>query len=282
MADIVEHMEVCCVPFCIHGNEVSTIYKLKMNLYPPEIYPPHSDLTLEDCMITLRTNFIDAMEDAIAKHLDMICKISDINSVTAKEESNLAEGTDEDEHGSKSTHGEDKDSTGFDDVDDDDGVNEDEGMDAEKRKKRASDEMEYEDGIEKESSAKADEHDGETQSGFESEIDQVEADEDYTVGGDPSMEVKDFSLEVEEETPESPSKAQPAPTLEDGKKKQKLADSKESKSKSKKKTTKPRKKKINRTIFVDAKGLKFEVHYIFKKEPRILLAEVPFFLLCLN
>ncbi|EHA8587710.1 DNA-directed RNA polymerase I subunit 1 [Cocos nucifera] len=274
LADIVESMEVCSVPFCIHGNEVSTIYKLRMNLYPPELYPQHSDLTLEDCMTTLRTNFIDDMEDAIAKHLDMICKISDINSVTAKGESNLAEGTDEGEHGSKSTHGEDKDnSRGFDDVDDDDGINEDEGMDAEKRKQRASDEMEYEDGIEKESSAKADEHDGDTQSGFESEIDQVEADEDYTVGGDPSMEVEDPSLEVEE-TPESPSKAEPTPTLEDGKKKQKLADSKESKSESKKKKTKSRKKKINRTIFVDAKGLKFEVHYIFKEEPRILLAEV--------
>ena len=70
--------------------------------------------------------------------------------------------------------------------------------------------------------------------------------------------------------------------MEDGKKKQKLADSKESKSESKKKTTKSRKKKINRTIFVDAKGLKFEVHYVFKKEPHILLTEVPFFLLCLN
>ncbi|RZR92236.1 hypothetical protein BHM03_00020542 [Ensete ventricosum] len=214
VADVVERMEVCTVPFSIHGNQISTIYKLKMTLYPSELYPSFSEVTLEDCKEVMKTTFVEAMEDAIAKHLDMIFKISDIKFVSGKEENNF-EGVDEDDSG---------------------------------------------------------EHDEEMQSEFESEIDHVEADEDYLMGGGSPG----FDMDIA--TLESPSKADSTAMSEVGKKKSKLEEkgTKKTKSKVDKKAKKPKssKKKIRRTIYMMVEGLKFEVHYIFRSEPRILLAEV--------
>ncbi|XP_072969528.1 DNA-directed RNA polymerase I subunit 1 isoform X1 [Typha angustifolia] len=268
VADVVESMEVCTVPFSIRGNQVSTIYKLKMKLYRSELYPSYSDLSLEDCQRTLRTAFVDAMEEAIQKHLDMIKKISDISVVISKDDSSLSNEVDEEEHIGRSG-GEEKDD-GVTGGGDDDETDDEQGTDSEKRKRQASDEMEYEDGLEKDNTTIVEEHDGETQTGFESEIDQLEADEDYTVGGE-------VPNEIEAETPDSPSKSGHTSMSELGNKDRKSVEKdKKRKSESKKTTTKPKRssKKPERTIFVEAKDLNFEVHYIFTTGTRILLAEI--------
>ncbi|RWW86261.1 hypothetical protein BHE74_00004970 [Ensete ventricosum] len=272
VADVVERMEVCTVPFSIHGNQISTIYKLKMTLYPSELYPSFSELTLEDCREVLETTFVEAMEDAIAKHVDTIFKISDIKVVSGKEENDFEEGVDEDESRNKSNTVEENADGG----DEDDESGDDQGTYSKKRKQQANDEVEYDDGIEKESFVAAGEHDEETQSGFESEIDHVEAEEDYLMGGGSP------GFDMDLATPESPSKAESTPMSEDDKKMSKSVEKgkKESVEKGKKETKlkakkpKSNKKKIRRTIYVMAEGLKFEVHYIFRSEPRILLAEI--------
>ncbi|THU62347.1 hypothetical protein C4D60_Mb01t04180 [Musa balbisiana] len=269
MADVVERMEVCNVPFSIHGNQISTIYKLKMTLYPSELYPAFSELTLEDCKEVLETTFVEAMEDAIAKHLDMIFRITDIKVASSKEENDFEEGVDEDESRNKSNTVEENVDGGD---DEDDESLDDQGTDSKRRKQQANDDVEYDDGVEKESFVAGSEHDEEMQSGFESEIDHVEAVEDYLMGGGSP------GFDIDIATPESPSKADSTPMSQDGKKKSKLTEkgNKETKLKADKKAKKPKssKKKIRRTIYVMAEGLKFEVHYIFRSEPRILLAEV--------
>ncbi|URE17431.1 DNA-directed RNA polymerase [Musa troglodytarum] len=264
VADVVERMEVCTVPFSIHGNQISTIYKLKMTLYPSELYPSFSELTLEDCREVLETTFVEAMEEAIAKHVDTIFKISDIKVVSGKEENDFKEGVDEDESRNKSSMVEENADGG----DEDDESGDDQGTDSKRRKQQANDEVEYDDGIEKESFVAAGEHDEETRSGFESDIDHVEADEDYLMGGGSP------GFDMDLATPESPSKADSTPISEDDKKKSKSVEKGKKETKSKAKKPKSSKKKIRRTIHVMAEGLKFEVHYISRSEPRILLAEI--------
>ena len=186
------------MPFYIHKENVSVLYKLKMKLHPHRLYPPHTDISLEDCRAILRTTFVDALEDAISKHLELISKISDIEVVSGQ--GGTGEEGAEDQTGSKSADGEDNTVGGGDasvgeneDDEEDDDDNEDQGADAEKRKKQICDEMEYDDGMEKKTSVVVDQLDGECQSGFESEVDQaeVEAEEDFEVRGDDVGSVAD-------------------------------------------------------------------------------------------
>ncbi|ONK70130.1 uncharacterized protein A4U43_C05F30570 [Asparagus officinalis] len=270
VADIVESMEVSTLPFYIHNRKVSTLYKLKMKLFPPSLYPPHTDISLQDCRSILRTTFVEAMEVAITRHLELISKISDIDVVAGKGDSGMEE-EGEDGSGSKSANGDDIDGGGGggekdeDDEFDDDG--EDQGADAEKRKKQMCDEMDYEDEMEKKSSSVVfDEFGG------ESETDQVEeAEDDYELGGDDPDIVANKKINeddpadnvADEETPESPSKTK---TLS-------VSSSKVKKSKAKPKIVK-RKKKIDSAIFVKAEGLRFEAHFVLVDKPHILLAEI--------
>ena len=179
--------------------------------------------------------------------------------------------------GSKSANGEDNIVGGGDarvgeneDDEEDDDDNEDQGVGAEKRKKHICDEMEYDDGMEKKTSIVVDQLDGEYQSGFESEVDQaeVEAEEDFEVGGDDAGSVADEkALEddsgtlPDEETSVSPYRTEPS------------SATKASKSKAKKPKV-SRRKKMKRAIFVEAKGLKFEAHFVLSDKHLILLAEV--------
>ncbi|WOK96802.1 DNA-directed RNA polymerase I subunit 1-like [Canna indica] len=268
VADVVESMEVCTVPFSIQGNQIASIYKLKMTLYPSELYPPLSELTLKDCRKVLKTAFVEAMEDAIAKHLDTVHKISDINVASGKDDSNFDEGVEEDESRNNPTAAKENIVIGNDGDEDDNESDDDQETNA--RRKQARDEVEYDDGVEKERLAAA-EHDHENQYGVESELDQLE-EEDYLMGGGCSGDEADFA------TAGSPSKAESTVASKDTKKERKSIDrvKKDAKSEAKTKTKKPTgsRKKIRRTIFVEAEGLKFEVHYIFRNEPRILLAEI--------
>lgn len=269
-------MEVSTLPFYIHNRSktVSTLYKLKMKLFPPGLYPPHMDLSLEDCRSILSTTFVEVLGDAIAKHLDLISKISDIGILSNKGDT---DGGKEEETGSKSADGEDndaedggvrggeKDDDGEDDDIDD---NEDLGADGQKRRNQARDEMEYDDDFEKKISVELDD---ETRSGFESDTDQAdaEAEEDYEVRRDDFVEEADErtlendlgTVDDDEERPTSPSRTEHTPMKKAGK------------TKAKTKRVKSR-NAAKFLIFVDAKGLKFEAHFLLTDQPHILLAEV--------
>ncbi|CAA6667519.1 unnamed protein product [Spirodela intermedia] len=80
VADVLESMEVCVVPFCVMEKKVGTVYKLSGKLYSPDKYPPHSGITLERCETAVKYDFVDALELAIKKHLETVSKISSIQS----------------------------------------------------------------------------------------------------------------------------------------------------------------------------------------------------------
>ncbi|KAK9170052.1 hypothetical protein Syun_002192 [Stephania yunnanensis] len=238
VADVVENMEVCVVPFSVYRKKACTLYKLKMKLYSPELYPRFSDISLKDCQKTLEHVFVDELERAIKTHLTMLSKISGIKNFVQKNASGDDEESDGDldskheQTGQENGKGDDGDND--DDDDDDDGEAEDLGADAQKRKSQARDEMEYEDSIENEASMNESEYiDGEPSGGFESEVDQ----------GDPeiSNDVNDDAQIHDAEDESEPGAA---------------------------------KKNRDRTVFVEAKGLDFEVHLRFIDEPYILLSEI--------
>uniref|UniRef100_A0A0A9CVY9 NRPA1 n=1 Tax=Arundo donax TaxID=35708 RepID=A0A0A9CVY9_ARUDO len=144
-----------------------------MKLYPRERYPPHSDLTVDECMPTLRTVFVDAMEHAIGKHLDLLYKVNQIRAVKVKDTDDLL--SDEvNESESRPADGED---TGLSDGDDENDNDDDLGTDAEKRKRQEKDEMEYDDGSENEEGTDS-ESEEETKVKPQSKDDPIESDED--------------------------------------------------------------------------------------------------------
>ncbi|KAL5201461.1 hypothetical protein ABZP36_035815 [Zizania latifolia] len=104
-------------------------------------YPPHSELTIDECQETLRTVFINAMDLAISKHVDLLQKINDIHAVKSKDmESQLFDRV-EDSESWRTNEENNSMSDG-----DADGENEDDlGADAEKRKHQEIDEIEYDD-----------------------------------------------------------------------------------------------------------------------------------------
>lgn len=265
VADIIESMEVSVVPYLVQDQQVSTIYKLKMKLYPPELYPPYSDITLEDCVGTLEVPFVRELEDSIHKHLLTLSKISTIKIVADNIEHVSRKDTDDDDEDSSKSRRAGKEDGDGDDNGDDDVLAEDLGVDAQKRKRQAADEMDYEDGLENEMLVTENEHGGKEHSlGFESEIDQAEPDDDYTLGGENEI-VDDQSqiFDAEDETSGSSSKLA-----------SKSKSSEENLAKRKKPKAHLIKKKTDRAILVDARGLNFEVHFRFKQEPHILLTQI--------
>ncbi|PKA56545.1 DNA-directed RNA polymerase II subunit RPB1 [Apostasia shenzhenica] len=273
LADVIESIEVCNIPFSTYNNQVYPIYKLKLKLYSPELYPPHSGITTKNCMDRLQDKFLNEMEEDINKHLILLSKINEIRMSSEKKDSDSAEGEldetanqletgkgksfDDDEAGRE-------DDDNHDDDDDDDvrsdGSMEDLGADAEKRRRQTTDEMEYDDDFENETTAFQDEYEG-VQSGQESEVDNVEPEEDYAMG----QEV--LSKEVEVEASQNPSRAKSEPLPMEKKKKVK--------SEVKKKTVTRKGHKKSRILLAESKGLEFEVFFKFDNcDPRILLAEI--------
>ncbi|KAJ3679103.1 hypothetical protein LUZ60_017114 [Juncus effusus] len=275
VADVVERMDVFTIPFSTKLGEVSTIYKLKMRLFPRESFPPHSDLTLKECFETISTVFTDTMEDAIQKHIDMLNRIRDVKVVERREKQvEDDENDDGDDEASVKKGGEEKD-------EESESEGEDQGADAERRKMREKDEVEYEDddddaGMSKkredveEGEGDEDENENLERSGVEN-FDE-EREEDYAMGGmeNEGGEEEVINEENEEREEEKDDKK---------KKKKKKKDEKMDKGKDKKKDAKEpsrrRRKKKNRQINTEYDGLDFEVHYKFQPDdPRILLAEI--------
>ncbi|KAK8455838.1 hypothetical protein SEVIR_4G227300v4 [Setaria viridis] len=269
VADIVEKIEVCTVPFYNTNGHVSTLYKLQMKLYPQKHYPPQSDLTVDECQTTLRTVFVDAMEHAIEKHLDLLHKINEIRAVKVNDaEGSLSDGGEE----SESRHG-DGEETGMSDGDDENDNDDDLGTDAEKRKRQERDEMEYDDDTENEEGMDS-ESEEETKVKHQSEEDPAEsgddlqeADEEHKTSKSDMTSVDDMSYSAKK-VKKSKDKHETAKLQErthtEGKSDERKQDQ----------MTYKRKKKLKRTVHVESKDLDFEIHYAFCDEPHILLAQI--------
>lgn len=137
-------MEVSIVPFSIEKNEILSIYKLKIKLYDPKLYPPHIDLTLEDCQRALLNEYLDELETAIKNHLLLLSRIAGIKSVAQLKGSDEMDGDD-----SENKSRPDDDDDGDSDAGNDDGAD-DLGVRDQKRKQQGTDEIDYEDDSEEE------------------------------------------------------------------------------------------------------------------------------------
>lgn len=249
VADIIENMNVTVVPFSQRKREICSIYKLQINFYPLENNPQYAHVSPEDLEATLEIVFLRALEDSIQNEMLLLSKINGIKNFVPDSQSKGS--SERDEASSSSQHEENDDD---DDLGNDLDVAEDLGLDMKKQKLQATDEMDYEDDSEDELNAK------EPSAGFESEVDQ--GDEAEITNDDDMMEiVKDGTSENQTE----------------------MVDV--LKSKSEGKTTKAANKKkrvklefsrydYDRSIFVEAKGNHFEVHFKFTNEPHILLTQV--------
>ncbi|KAK9289691.1 hypothetical protein L1049_007849 [Liquidambar formosana] len=257
VADIIESMEVCVVPFAVQNHEISSIYKLKMKLYKPELYPPDTGISLEDTEETLKSVFVRELEDAIQNHVMMLSRINGIKNFIPDSRPKASNETDEDASDNRSRRGEENDDD--DDDGDDDAGAEDFGLDAQKRKQQATDEMDYEDGSEDEDEPE----EGDPLVEFEKEIDQSEDVDESSQDGETGVcDSKDEDSKM-------------LSGLET------LSKAKSSVKKTKSVTKKKKgvipelvKKESDRAIFVAAKGLHFEVHFRFTNESHILLAQI--------
>uniref|UniRef100_A0A0D3CUE1 DNA-directed RNA polymerase n=1 Tax=Brassica oleracea var. oleracea TaxID=109376 RepID=A0A0D3CUE1_BRAOL len=200
-------------------------------------YPKHTDITDEDWQETMKVRYLRKLEDAIQKHMTMLCRI---RGIKVKKVTGLKAGNDtknNDSASGKQTQDDDDSASGKqnqdDDDDDDDSANgkqtqddDDEGLGAEKRKKQAADE-DYEES---------------------SEDEKNETLSTSGVDDDTEMDSEDENEEVSKEETREPKK--------------------------KKREIFVRHKK-DRHIFVEGKGATFEVHFKFlSKKPHMLLAPV--------
>lgn len=238
VADIIKSMELSVVPYTVYENEVCSIHKLKINLYKPEHYPKHTDITEEDWEETMRAVFLRKLEDAIETHMKMLHRIRGIhNDVTGPIAGNE---TDNDDSVSGKQNEDDGD-------DDGEGTEVDDlGSDAQKQKKQETDEMDYEENSEDETNEP-------------SSISGVE---------DPEMDSENEDTEVSKEDTPEPQEESMEPQKE-------VKGVKNVKEQSKKKRRKFVRAKSDRHIFVKGEGEKFEVHFKFATDdPHILLAQI--------
>lgn len=257
VADIVEKIEVCTVPFYNCNGHVSTLYKLQMKLYPEDQL--ESGLTVNECQATLRTVFVDAMEHAIEKHLDLLHKINEIRAVKVKDtDGSLSDGGEE----SESRHADGGDTVTSDDDDDQNDNDDDLGTDAEKMKRQEKDEMEYDDDTENEEGMGSESEESDDDPAGD---DSQEADKEHKIKSE-TTSVDDLSYSAKKGK-KSKDNHGTAKLEEKNQNKGRLGDQKQDQ------ITK-RRKKLTRTIHVESNDLDFEIHYAFLDEPHILLAQV--------
>lgn len=234
IADLIEKMEVSVVPFAIKKHEICSIYKLKIKLYDPELYPPHTDITLEDCHNTLIHDYMREMEAALKSHLLLLSRICGIKSDSQPKDSDEM---DEAGFGSKSqTEGDDD---GGDDDDEDDEEGGDQSSKTRKRKEQTTDEVDYEGDSEDE--VEEGNHVSERENEVELGEDKDE-DEDEDEDGKESLE-----------QPSGP-------------------DSQEQKEKPE--TRQRKTSDDDKAIYVNCDELYFEVHFKLSGESHILMAQV--------
>ncbi|KAL0383579.1 UNVERIFIED_CONTAM: DNA-directed RNA polymerase I subunit [Sesamum calycinum] len=239
VADLVETMEV---QLSIHQ---SRIYKLKMKLKDTEF------VSLEDIQETLKTVFLRELEDAIENHVIFLSRVSGIKNFMSSSRSEASNEADEDDSGPRAQEEIDDD-----DVDDDYDKGDDLGSDVQKRKQQASDEMDYED--ESDVDPGEDEEQGKGKSGDHLEDIDTRNDEETD-----DFDNKDDASNVQNEDEtmaEAKSSGKKGRAISKGIDKsieELLSD-----------------KKIRRAIYMEVKGLSFEVHFTFTSEPHVLLAQI--------
>ncbi|XP_016183592.1 DNA-directed RNA polymerase I subunit 1 [Arachis ipaensis] len=255
VADIIESMEVSVVPVVVCNGQIYRVYKLVMKLYKPKHYPKYTDITVEDWEDTLRVLFVRELEDAIENHVALLSKIGGIKDFkTEKSTTNSSDDVDGNETDTAKkgrSNDDDDDDGGADDTEGD----EDLGFEAQKRKQQVTDEVDYEDDPEDETR--------------DNELSEV-SDGDY--GGSDNEDDKNIKLDARgsqglEDLAEPDGDVSP-PEKIDRKSKPKSSGEKE------KKKSGPIRKKYDRSIFVEAKGMHFEIHFQFTHEPHILLAQI--------
>lgn len=266
VADVVERIEVCTIPFFVKDKRVFKIYKLKMRLFSPESYPPHCDLTPAECLEVISDVFVEAMDEAIQKHLALLNRIRNIEVAEGgkeMEDGGLDSEVDE-EDGTNAKGGEEEEMDGGD-------VSDGEGADAERRRRQERDEMEYEDDLETKEPNKKDEIDEEDEIGADDEVEEKEEDYNMEGGVETEAEEEEVVIDNEQEEIDEVKKGD-----EKDKKKKKKKDEKVVKEKKKS-------KKKRRNIHRESNGLDFEAHFRFEQDdPHVLLAEVKSFLLWLH
>ncbi|KAL9398405.1 hypothetical protein Peur_007366 [Populus x canadensis] len=274
VADIVESMEVSVMPFAVQNDDICRIYKLKMKLYTPAHYPQHADISVENWEETLEVLFVRELEDAIQNHLVLLSKISGIKNFLKESHSGTPIEAEEDVSGNISREGENDD-----DSDDEEGEDADDlGLDVQKRKQQVTDEMDYDDGSE----GVLNEDEGDlsgSQAPSGSESDTEPADKESEIS---NTDMVDYDSEYFEKPthlgnyskPKSRKKTSESSSQVEMHSKLKSTEKKKQKAKRKKVRSKLVKKDFDRSIFVEAKGLHFEIHLKFTNEPHILLAEI--------
>lgn len=241
VADIIESVEICVVPLYIYKDQICRLYKLKIKIKKHEL------VSKEDCQETLEIMFLRALEDAIENHVTLLSKISGIKDFTENIVSASASETGDAVLGNKSQEGDDDEYKNGDDEGDD------LGLDAQKRKQQASDEIDYEDGIDGKTSGV------ESSTELESEVDQADDEIESSIG-----HVEDVDVEDE-----------PSNMSEKGLLTKPTSTDKKSQSKSKKmRWGSLVRKDYDRSCFVKTKGQRYEVHFRFINEPHILLSQV--------
>ncbi|KAK6941856.1 RNA polymerase Rpb1, domain 5 [Dillenia turbinata] len=249
VADIIERMEVCVVPFCVDDNEISGIYKLRIKIYDPALYPQYTDISFEDIEETLKFLFVRELEDTIHNHINLLSRISGIKNFLPATGSKASSETDED---ASTNNRSDKEKNGDEDhaSDTDDDGGDDLGLDAQKRKQQATDDIDYEDASESEGDV--------VSMGLDKENDftdnEVEQNKDGEVADIGANDDNASEMPAENQTPRKPE-----------------SDRKRVKSMPK---MKRKGKEADRAIFVSFEGLHFEVHFRFTYEPHILMAQI--------
>ncbi|KAE9466028.1 hypothetical protein C3L33_02062, partial [Rhododendron williamsianum] len=247
VADIIESMEVSLLPVPIEHHHVSRIYKLRMKLSESKVS------SSDDYEETLEVWFLRELEDAIQNHLGLLSRINGIKNFVPELQSTASDGTDEDPSSNNQREEDDEDD---DAVDEERG--DDLGLDAEKRKKQATDEMDYEDGSEDEI------NEGETLDG--KETDQGENEGEVTEEGEIGALDDNEDDEASEMPDEQALSSKPSKSHDETTKAKAIG-------KKKVKAVLVR-KDSDRSIFVATNGLEFEVHFRFTNEPHILMLQI--------
>ncbi|KAI3471379.1 hypothetical protein Pfo_030743 [Paulownia fortunei] len=244
VADLVESMEV---QLSIYHQQAARIYKLMIKLKDSEF------VSLEDTHETLKSVFLRELEDAIENHVIFLSRVSGIKNFMSSSRLEASNEADEDDSGVRTQEVDD------DDADDDYDRGDDLGSDVQKRKQQATDEMDYEDG--------SDVDPGEDE--LSAELEKRKSDGDH---------LEDIETRKDEETEHSDDKDE-ASNVQNAD--EVMSEAKSSGRRGRATSKRIDKsgeelsgKKIRRAIYMEVKGLSFEVHFRFTTEPHVLLAQI--------
>ncbi|TVU21224.1 hypothetical protein EJB05_30849, partial [Eragrostis curvula] len=265
VVDVVERIEVCTVPFYNSNGHVSTLYKLRMKLYP-EGHFLKWDLKIEECLDTLKKVFVEAMEHALEKHLDLLHKVNEIRAVKVNAtDGSLSDGVEESESRPADAEG-----TGISDDEAENDNEDDLGADAKKSKRQEKDEIEYDDDDEKEEGM-------DSESEEEAKV-KLESEDDLADSGEDSQEdeerhnISESEMASVDDAPYSAKKERKSKSKHG---KAKLEEEEVDEQKEDKKTQRHR-KKLKRTFRINdpAEEGYFSIQYVLHDEPHILLAQI--------